>query len=68
MTKHTMNRDDIMKAAEKMANAGNGIMKAFYINLTTMRDNAPERYENLMTVMEKKKFRNEDELRAYVCE
>ena len=63
-----MNRDEIIKAAEKMANAGNGIMKAFYINLTTMRDNAPERYENLMTVMEKKKFRNEDELRAYVCE
>ena len=57
-----------MKAAEKMAKAGNGIMKAFYNNLTTMRDTAPEQYESLMTVMEQKNFQTEDELRAYVCD
>lgn len=60
-----MNREQIMETIRQLAHS-QGSYSRFYRDLCKMRDNEPERFDEAMTMLEEKNFKDTVDLVMYL--
>lgn len=60
-----MNREQIMETVKQLAHS-QGSYGRFYRDLCEMRDNEPERFDEAMTMLEEKNFKDAVDLILYL--